>query len=135
MAERFGRRDDGQGMTVMCPFCGQGVIIEAPEGATYDEQMELARQNCNCVGAQEHRRKQQRIIDSYEYIDRIFHNGVTEDCLRIIKCFRTAIASVVEHDLENVVIKNGKTSYKISLDNDGYLRIQKTYKDVSEEEF
>lgn len=123
----------GKKTTAMCPFCGQGVMIEAPMDATYEETIELAREECSCTNAIEFRKRRKRIEDGFAYIDNLFSAELDDG--DTICCFRGVISAVVDHHIESGVIKKGKSSYNIDLDGDGYLRIKKTYKDVLEENF
>lgn len=118
--------------SVTCPFCGQGVLVENSEKVHPDDLIEYARQSCSCPGAVAYRKKQNTISNSLIYIGNLFSG---EKSSFTINSFRSAVVAVVEHAVDSVAIKKGKENYVIDLDGDGCLRIKKTFKDVSEENF
>lgn len=116
-----------------CPFCGQGVLVS--EDCPEELREHSAKMNCSCPEARSYQKQQMRISAVEDYINAYFSYGKSQEDRNKINLFMSAATAVVHHNVDNTVIKSGKTSFKIYLDGEGYLCIQKTFKDVSEEEF
>ncbi len=113
-----------------CKYCGQIVMVEAPEELPPEELNELASQQCNCDEAKRQQRRIARMGAAAIWAENYFSRESGQ--LQAVCC---AIKAVFEYAFDNITIKSGKKTYKIDMDKDGMIRIRTKYTDNEIETF
>lgn len=114
----------------ICKYCGQVIMVEAPENWSGAEVNDLATDKCDCVEAKRERKKRERAIKAREWAEKRFSK---DDCqMQAVVC---SIMAIFEDSFDKITIKAGKETYKIDKDKNWMIRIQHEYKDQKREEF
>lgn len=113
-----------------CPECGQMIFVDAPEDATDEELMELAKQTCSCTGAQLERLKIRSGNKIKAFIEKEFPDDSAPGNIMM-----QAIQTLQSGIYDKITLKRGRRTYTIDLDKDGFARVKSKYTENTETKF
>lgn len=113
-----------------CPECGQMIFVDAPEDASDEDLMSLARDLCNCAGAQLERMKIRSGNKIKEFIEKKFPDDRAPGAIMM-----QAISTLQSGIYDKITLKKGRRTYTIDLDKDGFARVKSKYTENTETKF
>lgn len=102
-----------------CKYCGQLVIVKAPEDTAPEYLNELATENCTCREARRQQERNKKIAKALEWAQETFSSNTGS-----MELIVSAIKSVSRYDFDSITAKIGNTTYKIYINSDAMLCIK-----------
>lgn len=114
----------------ICKYCRQVIMVEAPEEWPAAEVNQKATEQCDCPDAKRERNRRKRMQKAGEWARARFSEN--DGQLQMV-CL--AIKTVFDSDFDKVTIKTGREVFRIDVDKDGMIRIQREYKEQNKNMF
>lgn len=115
--------------TGVCRFCGQVVMIEAPDGASAQQRNEIATDCCDCDDAKREHARKEHVRAAREWAKNIF--GAGDELNAAMACIETVSTGI----WKDARWKKGKTTFRVWLSKEDMIMTQTEYRDSQTEEF
>ena len=119
-----------------CRFCGQIVVVEAPEECTVEKLDELATGECQCDEAKRYQIKKKRKEKANKAIEEQFGENSKHPLMEDIKQYlKTAADMIVEYRINSVTVDIGRgIKAKIGTSAKANVKVEKIVTEKTTEE-